>query len=225
MNEITEIMKFDTRGRVRTSREKQEAILDELERSRMPGRQFARHVGIKYPTLMSWVQRRKREWKNPIGAATDRVKAERPGFQTRQWIEAVVEEGVGDFAVEVEENPSDWRRIGEARTERLDYRAARSFRQVTVRPKYVERDLPEAAAVISELPPSLQERCMAAPGLVAQVVVAKYCDHLPLYRQEQIYQQRHRIWLPRESLSDWVELAAFCKRQPSDHLPLKPEMS
>jgi len=100
MNEITEILKVDTRGRVRTSREKQEAILDELERNGMPGRQFARHVGVKYPTLMSWAQRRKRERKNSVGAATNRVKAERPGFQTRQWIEAVVEDGVGDFAVE-----------------------------------------------------------------------------------------------------------------------------
>ena len=36
-------------------------------------------------------------------------------------------------------------------------------------------------------PKALQERCLAAPGLLAQIIVAKYCDHLPLYRQEQIY--------------------------------------
>jgi len=110
---------------------------------------------------------------------------------------------------EVEANPADWRRIGEERTERLDYQPAQFFRQVTVRPKYVERDLPEAAPVIAELPSSLQERCMAGPGLIAQVVVGKYCDHLPLYRQEQIFKQRHDIWLPRQTLADWVELAAF----------------
>lgn len=100
MNETTEILKVDTRGRVRTSRENQEKILDELERSGMSGRQFAQHVGVKYPTLMSWAQRRKGERKNPTGAATDRVKAERPGLQTRQWIEAVVEDGGGNFTVE-----------------------------------------------------------------------------------------------------------------------------
>lgn len=110
---------------------------------------------------------------------------------------------------EVRANPGDWRRIGEERTERLDYRPARFFRQVTVRPKYVEVALPEAAPVIAELPPCLQERCTAAPGLIAQVVVAKYCDHLPLYRQEQIYHQRHDIWLPRQNLAAWVELCAF----------------
>lgn len=41
------------------------------------------------------------------------------------------------------------------------------------------------------------------------MLVAKYCDHLPLYRQEQIYSQRHGVWLPRQNLADWVGLAAF----------------
>lgn len=110
---------------------------------------------------------------------------------------------------EVKANPEEWRRIGEERSERLDYQPARFFRQVTVRPKYVERDLPEAAPIIAELPPTLQERCTAAPGLIAQVVVAKYCDHIPLYRQEQIYERRHGVWLPRQNLATWVELSAF----------------
>ena len=39
-------------------------------------------------------------------------------------------------------------------------------------------------------------------------MVGKYCDHLPLYRQEQIYRQRHQVALPRQSLTRWVELAA-----------------
>ena len=58
------------------------------------------------------------------------------------------------------------------------------------------------------LPPCLQERGLAAPGLLAHVLVSKYCDHLPLYRQEQIYAQRHRLNLPRQTLARWVELAA-----------------
>jgi len=41
--------------------------------------------------------------------------------------------------------------------------------------------------VIAALPGVLQERCIAAPGLLAQIAAAKYCDHLPLHRQEQIY--------------------------------------
>lgn len=110
---------------------------------------------------------------------------------------------------EVKENPGKWRKIGEERTERLDFQRAYFVRQVTVRPKYVEIDLPEAAPIIADLPPNLQDRCTAAPGLLAQILVAKYCDHLPLYRQEKIYYQRHDIWLPRQNMATWIELCAF----------------
>lgn len=110
---------------------------------------------------------------------------------------------------EVKANPADWRRIGEERTEWLNFQPAVFFRQVTVRPKYVEIRLPEAAPVIAELPPCLQERGTAAPGLLAQILVSKYCDHVPLYRQEQIYYRRHGVWLPRQNLAAWVELCAF----------------
>lgn len=80
MNETTEILKVDEAGRVRTPREKQEGVLDELERSGMTGMQFARHIGVKYPTLMNWVQRRRRE----------RADGD-PQVGREQWIEAVVE--------------------------------------------------------------------------------------------------------------------------------------
>jgi transposase len=62
--------------------------------------------------------------------------------------------------------------------------------------------------VIAPLPESLQERCLAAPGLIAQIIVAKFCDHLPLYRQERIYSSRHGVWLPGQSMVRWLELAA-----------------
>ena len=58
------------------------------------------------------------------------------------------------------------------------------------------------------LPERLLDRSLPAPGLLAHIVVGKYCDHLPLYRQEQIYRQRHGVHLPRQSLTRWVELAS-----------------
>ena len=43
-------------------------------------------------------------------------------------------------------------------------------------------------------------------------MVSKYCDHLPLYRLEQIFQQRHEVYLPRQTLCRWIEVAAdWCK--------------
>lgn len=51
-------------------------------------------------------------------------------------------------------------------------------------------------------------RSLPAPGLLAHVLVSKYCDPLPLYRQEGIYSSRHGVQLPRPTLARWVELAA-----------------
>ena len=104
--------------------------------------------------------------------------------------------------------PHAWRHIGEEVSERLDYEPARFLRRRTVRPKYVQRGLLDAVPIVAPLPDSLLERSLVAPGLLAQIVVSKYCDHLPLYRQESIYWTRHRVWLPRQTLAEWVELAA-----------------
>ena len=64
-----------------------------------------------------------------------------------------------------------------------------------------------APIAISPLPASLQERGLAAPGLLAHILVSKYGDPLPLYRQEQIFARRHNVHLPRQTLARWVELA------------------
>jgi transposase len=109
---------------------------------------------------------------------------------------------------EVVEAPQDWRLIGAEVSEQLDYEPARFFRRRLVRRKYAKRNDAYTAPVIAPLPASLQERCIAAPGLLAAVIVGKYCDHLPLYRQEAIFAGRHGVHLPRQSLTRWMGLAA-----------------
>ena len=109
---------------------------------------------------------------------------------------------------EVRENPEAFRCIGEEVTEMLDYQPAKFFRRQIIRRKFVRRGQNDLAPVIASLPESLQQRCIAAPGLLAQVIVSKYCDHLPLFRQEQIYWNRHQVWLPRQSMARWVHLAS-----------------
>lgn len=59
----------DALGRVRMPREKREQILNEYERSGMSGVAFAAMVGVKYPTLATWVQQRKRPTKHPLDEA------------------------------------------------------------------------------------------------------------------------------------------------------------
>ena len=104
--------------------------------------------------------------------------------------------------------PQAWRCIGQEVSEQLDYEPARFLRRRLIRRKYVRRGEVDAVPVIAPLPASLQERCLAAPGLLAQILIAKFGDHLPLYRQEQIYRTRHGVHLPRPTMVRWIALAA-----------------
>jgi transposase len=108
----------------------------------------------------------------------------------------------------VKQAPQDWRCIGQEVSEQLDFEPARFLRRRTIRKKYVHRTDLDTVPVIAPLPERLLDRSLPAPGLLAHILVSKYCDHLPLYRQEQIYAQRHQVQLSRQTLARWVELAA-----------------
>ncbi len=118
----------------------------------------------------------------------------------------VIEEVIDPEPVKVA--PEHWRCIGQEVSEQLDYEPGRFLCRRTVRRKYVHRTETDATPVIAPLPECLQERGLAAPGLLAHVIVSKFCDHLPLYRQEQIFAQRYKINLSRQTLARWMELAA-----------------
>ena len=109
---------------------------------------------------------------------------------------------------EVIDEPKQWRLIGQEVSEQLDFEPARFLRRRIIRKKYVHVSDPDRAPVLAPLPEKLLERGVAGPGLLAQILVSKYADHLPLYRQEQIFAQRHKINLPRVTLARWVELCA-----------------
>lgn len=92
--------------------------------------------------------------------------------------------------------------IGEIISEKLDYVPATLKVLETRRPKYACRPC-EGEVAVASLPPSPIEQGMAAPGLLAHVLVSKFADHLPLNRQEAIL-RRHGIELSRSTLCDWV---------------------
>jgi transposase len=95
-------------------------------------------------------------------------------------------------------------RIGEDVAERLDVVPAQFRVIVTRRPKYGCRAC-ESAVV--QAPARLIEGGLPTEALVAHVLVGKYADHVPLYRQSQIY-ARQGIELDRSTLADWVGRAA-----------------
>lgn len=101
-------------------------------------------------------------------------------------------------------------RIGEDIAERLDVIPARFRVLRTRRPKYACRSCPGRLAQ-APAPARLIEGGLPTEALVAHVIVAKYADHLPLYRQAQIY-ARSGIDLDRSTLADWVGRAAWFLR-------------
>jgi transposase len=96
--------------------------------------------------------------------------------------------------------------MGEDRSERLDVTPAQFKVIVTRRPKYACRAC-EGAVVQAPAPARLIEAGIPTETLVAHVLVSKYADHCPLYRQAQIY-TRQGVDLDRSTLADWVGRAA-----------------
>ena len=97
--------------------------------------------------------------------------------------------------------------IGEDTSERLDIIPAQFRVIVTRRPKYACRSC-EAGIMQAPAKPRLIEGGMPTEATVASVIVSKYADHLPLYRQAQIY-ARQGVDLDRSTLASWVGKAAY----------------
>jgi transposase len=97
-------------------------------------------------------------------------------------------------------------KIGEETSEQLDYQPASLFVTEHVRFTYACR-VCEEAVVTSPLPAQPIDKGKPGPGLLAQIVTAKYADHLPLNRQVDIF-ARHGVALSRQTLCDWVAATA-----------------
>lgn len=107
-------------------------------------------------------------------------------------------------------------KIGEDRVDRLDIVPAQLRVIVTVRPKYACRTCTDGVTQ-APTPPWLIEGGLPTEGAIAHVLVSKYADHLPLYRQSQIL-ARSGIDIHRSTLADWVGVASFHLRPVVDRL-------
>ena len=96
----------------------------------------------------------------------------------------------------------DMVKIGEDRSNRLDYIPARYQVIVTVRPKYA---CPKgrAGVVQAKAPAYLLENSWPTEALLAQIALAKYCEHMPLNRQA-VALARNGVAINRFALSDWM---------------------
>jgi transposase len=106
-------------------------------------------------------------------------------------------------------------KIGEDVTGQLDVEPAKFFVHRHTRPQYACRNC--AAITAAPVPPAVIDGGMAAAGLLAWVVTAKYLDHLPLYRLEQIA-ARDKAVLARPTMAEWVARIGVALRPLADRL-------
>ena len=98
------------------------------------------------------------------------------------------------------------KRIGEKVTEQLEYAPASLFVIDHIQPVFACPCCQQGVTVAPK-PAQPIEKGLPGPGLLAHVVVSKYADHLPLYRQENIF-ERHGVELSRKTMCDWVLASA-----------------
>lgn len=155
-----------------------------------------------------------------LAAASERAGAPRPRQTNRGTLPTHLERI--EQLVDIEDHAcaccgSALHVIGEDVAERLDVVPATFRVLVTRRPRYGCRSC-QAAPVQAPAVPRIVEGGMPTEALIAHVLVSKYADHLPLYRQAQIY-ARQGVTLDRSTLADWVGRAAWWLTPLRDPLP------
>ena len=98
------------------------------------------------------------------------------------------------------------KKIGEEVSEKLEYKPGKLIVNVYKRPKYASPDSMvsgEVGVVTAPMPDHPIEKCKADVGLIAHIIVSKFADHLPLYRQDGIF-ERERVTIPRSSQTSWM---------------------
>ena len=104
-------------------------------------------------------------------------------------------------------------KIGEERSEKLHHITEKYFVEVFIRPFWAckncegSADEGKSPVRIAPMPPSIIPKGMATPDLIASIVVNKFCDHLPFYRQEQRL-SRLGVSISRTDMANWAIQAA-----------------
>lgn len=94
-------------------------------------------------------------------------------------------------------------KIGEEITETLEYTPASLIKKRIIRPKYADKS--QDKIHIAPLPGRPLPKSIAEAGLLAHILVSKYIDHLPLYRQGQIFERDYQWKVAQSTMVDWVK--------------------
>jgi transposase len=114
---------------------------------------------------------------------------------------------VEEIIIEPKEDTTGMKCIGKEVTDQLELIPAKLFVKRYIRPKYIKAedngDLTHKG-VIADLPVFPIEKGIAGPGLLAQVMIDKFVDHLPIYRQIERF-KREDVKIPSSTINGWQE--------------------
>ena len=139
-------------------------------------------------------------YERPAGPAPKRT------LPAESFAHLPVKETVEIVPAAVRAEPALYEKIGEERTFEIDVVPPQLFKREIVRPKYRHCLDRNRAPLLAPAPPRVVMGGFASAGLIAWALTAKYCDHLPLYRQEKML-ARWGAPISRQNLSDWVGAA------------------
>jgi transposase len=105
-----------------------------------------------------------------------------------------------------DEQKAGLEKIREEITEQIEYQPSQFFRLQIVRPVYASPKRTQAP-IVAALPPQVIPQAGVGVGFIVHVIIAKYLDHIPLYRQERI-DARAGVWIGRQARCRYVEGAA-----------------
>ena len=146
---------------------------------------------------------------NSEAEADKGVSVAKPVKRRKRTLEDIIEGlPVVDVILEpeaVKAEPEAWRCMGEEVTKLINYTPGRFNCERLIRRKYVRKEAAYEAPIIAPLP-TLQDRCIAMPKLIAHTLSNRFELHLPYYRIEQMY-ERAGVPIPRQTLCGWSGMA------------------
>ena len=112
---------------------------------------------------------------------------------------------VEEVVLEPEEDTTGMKYIGDEVTETVDYIPGILLKRRYIRRKYARMDAPEgqSGVVVADLPERPIHKGIAESGLLAYLLVSKYVDHLPFYRQIEKFRREHDWNIQKSTLNDW----------------------
>jgi transposase len=154
-----------------------------------------------------------------LSAASPAAKTETVTYQRRQptgekrpvpaetFAHLPVKEQIVIEPAEVKAEPEAFEQIGEERTFEVDVVPPQFFRREFIRPKFQRKADKRQAPVVALAPARPISGGYASAGLLAWVILSKYVDHQPLFRQEKMA-ERWGVRLPRQCMVDWVRIGS-----------------